>query len=141
MGAEPRWLREDDLIRINQLVVAATGEPHGILEANRIANVASAPRNTFHYGETDDLVELAVRLLAAIAQNYPFQQGNKRTAFAAAVLFLERNGCIVALPDRLDIAREVEALVERRIGPEALLVLFRRHVVLPAQPPSESSSE
>jgi prophage maintenance system killer protein len=38
------------------------------------------PRNAFAYGE-EDIVVLAVKLLAALAQAHAFKQGNKRTSF------------------------------------------------------------
>lgn len=40
----------------------------------------------------EDVVVLAVRLLFAIAESHAFVQGNKRTGFVAAVMFLEANG-------------------------------------------------
>ena len=43
------------------------------------------------YGEPDPF-ELAAAYLFGIAKNHPFVDGNKRTAFAAADLFLFLNG-------------------------------------------------
>jgi death-on-curing protein len=39
-----------------------------------------------------DLIEEAAALWESISQNYPFVDGNKRTAFAAAYTFLAVNG-------------------------------------------------
>jgi death-on-curing protein len=44
-------------------------------------------RNAFAYGE-EDIVVLAVSLMAGVARAHAFEQGNKRTAFAAMRLFL-----------------------------------------------------
>jgi death on curing protein len=71
------------------------------------------PRNAFVYGE-EDMVVLAVRLLAAIAQAHAFEQGNKRTAFAAARLFLRANGYDTTFDDTVSWANEIISLVEHR---------------------------
>ena len=42
--------------------------------------------------------------MAKLAQNHPFAQGNKRTAFGAGVAFMERNGFFVELPDIEQVA-------------------------------------
>lgn len=44
----------------------------------------------FHGGGT--LTERAAYLLRGIAQDHPFVDGNKRTAFDGAAMFLEQNG-------------------------------------------------
>ena len=59
----------------------------GLLES-----ALSRPEQRFNYGQEDDIIVLAAELFDAIAQNHPFEQGNKRTAWTAAVLFLEVNG-------------------------------------------------
>lgn len=44
-----------------------------------------------------DPLEIAAAYLFYICRNYPFLDGNKRTALAACLVFLEENGL---LPDR-----------------------------------------
>ncbi len=39
-----------------------------------------------------DVVRLATTLLYGVAKNHAFEQGNKRTATVAALVFLEVNG-------------------------------------------------
>ena len=71
------------------------------------------PQNAFAYGE-DDIVVLAVRLMAGLAQAHAFEQGNKRTAFVAMVQFLNTNGYDLAIEDSLPWAEEIIGLVEHR---------------------------
>jgi death-on-curing protein len=54
-----------------------------------------------------DVVTLAAELLFGIAQNHPFQQGNKRTGFEAAILFLEANGYDLVIDDSEDLAQRI----------------------------------
>jgi len=56
------------------------------------------PQNAFAYGE-EDIVVLAVRLLAGLAQAHAFEQGNKRTSFVAMNEFLMINGHELAIDD------------------------------------------
>jgi death-on-curing protein len=45
-----------------------------------------------HAYESSDVVTLAALYTAGIVRNHPFIDGNKRTGFVAAILFLELNG-------------------------------------------------
>jgi death-on-curing protein len=49
------------------------------------------PQQLAHY-ETPDAADLAAAYAFGIARNHPFVDGNKRTAFVAAELFLALNG-------------------------------------------------
>jgi death-on-curing protein len=66
----------------------------------------------------EDLVALAVRLLAGIAQSHSFAQGNKRTCFVAMVQFLNANGYDLAIEDSTAWADTIIALVEHRTTEE-----------------------
>ena len=86
-------------------------------------------RNTaFAYGE-EDLVALAVRLLMGIAQAHAFEQGNKRTAFAALRLCLRINGYDTSFDDSTIWAERIIALVEHRLTEEEFVAALRPFVV------------
>ena len=89
---EPIWVDLDKLVALNLRITAATGEPHVLLSAPRLESAWAKPLNRWSYEGEIDLVRLAVALMAGIAQNHPFQQGNKRTAFEAGLGFLLLNG-------------------------------------------------
>jgi death-on-curing protein len=101
------------VIEHNRLELAETGEQHFFRDVGLLEGALARPRNAFAYGE-EDIVILAVRLLAAIAQAHAFEQGNKRTAFAATRLFLRANGYDTAFDDTVYWANEVISLVEHR---------------------------
>lgn len=86
------------------------------------------PQNAFAYGE-DDLVVLAVRLLAGIAQAHAFEQGNKRTSFVAMNEFLMINGHELAIDDTPRWADEVIALVEHRSTEDDFVRAIRPFIV------------
>ena len=86
------------------------------------------PQNAFAYGE-EDIVVLAVRLLAGLAQAHAFEQGNKRTSFIAMTEFLMINGYDLAIDDTAAWADEVIALVEHRSTEDDFVRTIRLFVV------------
>ena len=56
-----------------------------------LESAIARPEQKHHYGESD-LFILAAACLFGIAKNHPFIDGNKRTAWVAADLFLYFNG-------------------------------------------------
>jgi death-on-curing protein len=128
LPSEPRWLSLDTAVEINRRLVAITGEQHFLRDQGLLEGALARPHNAFAYGE-DDLVVLAVRLLAGIAQSHPFEQGNKRTAFVAMVQFLINNHFDVAFDDTEFWAGAVVALIERRWTEEDFAALIRPHIV------------
>ena len=96
---EPVWLQVRDVVLQNEIIVAETGERFFVRDNNLLASAVEAPRNHYSYGEETDPIVLACVLMRAIAQNHPFEQGNKRTAFVAAATFLLLNGAAFSPPD------------------------------------------
>lgn len=92
MPNEPLWLPLDEVVAINRDAVERTGEPFGLISPDLLASALAKPQGRYHYGGERDVWRLAVTLLFAIARNHPFRQGNKRTGFVAAVIFLAVNG-------------------------------------------------
>jgi death-on-curing protein len=125
---EPTWLSVETAIEINRAAVALTGEPHIIRDQGLLESALARPQNAFAYGE-DDVVVLAVRLLAGIAQAHAFAQGNKRTCFIAMVQFLNANGYGLAISDTTEWAERVISMVEHRSTEEEFIRAIRPFVV------------
>jgi prophage maintenance system killer protein len=70
-----RWLNAAEIIEINRLVVAETGEPHQILSLTSLEGAVARPALLHDYGG-QDIPALAVRMLFAIAAAHAFLQGN-----------------------------------------------------------------
>lgn len=128
MPNEPRWLPIEVVIEHNQLEVEATGERHFLRDRGLLESALARPPNFFGFGE-EDIVVLAVALMAGIARTHAFEQGNKRTAFAAMRLFLLANGYDAALDDKVSWADEVIALVEHRSSEDDFVRTIRPFVV------------
>jgi death on curing protein len=126
---EPNWLPIEAVIEHNRLELAATGEPHFVRDLGLLDSAIARPRNAFAYGE-EDIVVLAVALMAGISRAHAFEQGNKRTAFAALRLFLRANGYDTAFDDTIAWADEIIGVVEHRSTEEDFVRLLRPFVVL-----------
>jgi death on curing protein len=125
---EPRWLPIQVVIEINRTVVTTTGERHFLRDPGLLESALARPQNAFVYGE-EDIVVLAVRLLAGLAQAHAFEQGNKRTSFVTMTEFLIINGYDLAIDDTTRWADEVIALVEHRSTEEDFARAIRPFVV------------
>ena len=99
----------EDAIQLNRKLVADTGEPHFVRDQGLLESACAAPMNLWAYGGETDAAVLATALLLAVARNHPFLQGNKRTGFAAALLFIEWNGWEMA--EALDAGPLAQAIV------------------------------
>jgi death-on-curing protein len=105
-----------------------TGERHFLRDPGLLDSAMARPKNAFAYSE-EDIVVLAVRLLAGLAQAHAFEQGNKRTAFVAMTEFLMINGYDLLIEDRERWADEVIALVEHRSTEDDFVQALRPFVV------------
>lgn len=92
MPSEPFWLPPEEIIELNRDLVTATGEPFLLRDRGLLESACVRPVNLWAYEHEGDALVLAVSLLLGIAQNHVFIQGNKRTAFVAALMMLRLNG-------------------------------------------------
>jgi len=88
---EPTWLSMPAILAIHGMLLAEHGGAAGLRDEGLLESAMAGPRNQFIYGESD-LFQIAAAYAFALTRNHPFVDGNKRTAFAAAGIFLELNG-------------------------------------------------
>jgi death-on-curing protein len=125
---EPNWLPIEAVIDHNQRELAETGENHFVRDRGLLESGLARPRNAFAYGE-ENIVVLAVVLMAGIARAHAFEQGNKRTAFGAMRLFLRANGYDTVFDDAVSWGDEMISLVEHQVTEEDFVRLLRPYIV------------
>lgn len=87
------YLTTTQILFIHARLISTTGGEHGIRDLGLLQSAAARPQATFDGKELyPSLVQKAAALMASLAQNHPFVDGNKRTAITAAALFLQLNG-------------------------------------------------
>lgn len=126
--SEFEFLTVDDVLAIAADQVARYGGAFGVRDFGLLESAVSAPLATFG-GEYlyRDLCEFAAAYLFSLAKNHPFVDGNKRTATAAALVFLRWNGFDVAPGPEL--TRTVLAVVESRIDKTELAAFLRSRLI------------
>jgi death-on-curing protein len=88
--AEPVWIKVELALAIHDRQLAEHGGPIGVRDASALESALARPRNQWAYGEAD-LCALAAAYAFGVARNHPFTDGNKRTAWVLARLFLALN--------------------------------------------------
>jgi death on curing protein len=97
---EPEWLPRALILAIHDEQLAEHGGGVGVRDEGLLDSALSRPRNRYEYDENTDLASLAAAYVFGIAKNHPFIDGNKRTAFVAAEVFLDVNGLTLAATDQ-----------------------------------------
>jgi death on curing protein len=88
---EPEWVLPEVVFAAHEQSLAQFGGSAGVRDAGLLESALGKPPNLFAYGRPD-LFELAASYAFGIIRNHPFIDGNKRTGFVVAVVFLELNG-------------------------------------------------
>lgn len=123
---EPQWLGSELALAIHDRQLAEHGGPSGLRDAGAMESALGRPVNQWAYGE-DDRCALAAACAFGIARNHPFADGNKRTAWVLARLFLRLNGVAIAFEPQ-DAIRTALSLAAGELSEDELADWFRQHV-------------
>ena len=101
-----RWVPLNVVLAIHDRQIAEHGGLGGVRDLGLVESALARPENLDAYGNPD-AADLAAAYLFGLANNHGFADGNKRTAWVAARLFLMDNGLRLSF-DRLDAIAMVE---------------------------------
>jgi len=121
---EPRFLNLEQVGKLHQKAIERFGGSHGVRDAALLESAVQQPRNVYHYGH-GDLFDIAAAYCYHIAQAQAYIDGNKRTAVAAALVFLQCNGISTDF-DSMPLHGALTAIAEHRMGKPELAALLRR---------------
>ncbi len=124
--AEPDWLGADIALAVHDRQIAEHGGMSGVRDLGMLESALSRPVNQWVYGE-DDVLKLAAAYGYGVARTSPFADGNKRTAWVLARLFLVLNGIELAFKPQGAIDT-VLALAAGELSEEELAEWFRDHL-------------
>lgn len=95
---------------IHEIIIAETGGLTGLRDGALLHSAVARPFATFGGQElyASDF-EKGAALFHSLIKNHPFMDGTKRTAFAAALFFLDR--CGYSLPKRFPLDRVIDFCV------------------------------
>lgn len=89
------YIRVDDVIAIHADQIERYGGGQGLRDPGLLEAALFRPQTGYYPSLTDE----AAALWESLSQNRPFVDGNKRTAFAAAYVFLLINGLRITASD------------------------------------------
>ncbi len=87
---EPAWLKKEAILAIHDRLLAEHGGRAGLRDEALLDSALARPQNLLAYGKLS-LFDLAAAYACGIIKNHPFVDGNKRTGFMAAFVFLGIN--------------------------------------------------
>ncbi|MGC9449972.1 MAG: type II toxin-antitoxin system death-on-curing family toxin [Oceanipulchritudo sp.] len=96
---EPIWIEKEDCLAFHSELLAMFGGLEGLRDEGMLDSALNRPLHLFNYGDDPDHFELAAAYACGLVKNHPFLDGNKRSGFMAAALFLEVNGCRFKAPE------------------------------------------
>jgi death on curing protein len=88
---EPVWLGRTEVLAFHEDQLRNHGALAGVRDDNALEGALARPQNLLHR-EKPDISAPAAVYAHGIAKNHPFGDGNKRTAFVCAAVFLGLNG-------------------------------------------------
>jgi death-on-curing protein len=110
--ADIRYLSVADVMALHHEMMEGMGHhPAPLRDAGLLESAVLKPQTAAYY-DGADLIRQAAVLAVGIAQNQPYVDGNKRTAYIAALVFLRVNGHPYS-GDYMALARELEAVATR----------------------------
>ena len=118
-----RWIRRDVVYAIHEQQLAEHGGAAGVPDPGRLEAALARARHLDTYGRPD-APALASAYAFGILKNHPFVDGNKRTAWVVARLFLARNGYELRF-DPAEAVRTIEAVAAGDLTESALARWFR----------------
>lgn len=88
-----------EVIEIHTDQIQRYGGSDGVRDMNLLSSAVAMPYASFSGSFLhDDIYEMGAAYAFHICQNHPFVDGNKRTALASALVFLELNGISISDP-------------------------------------------
>lgn len=95
---EPKWITESTLLAIHAQQVERYGGLHGVRDENVVLSALARAEHRRTYDKSADLADLAAAYLVGFATTQGFNDGNKRTGLACALVFLAINGVDLHVP-------------------------------------------
>jgi death on curing protein len=123
---EWNWVREDAVLAAHDRQLAEHGGPPGLRNPGGLESALARAANLAAYADPDASA-LAAAYATGIARNHPFVDGNKRTAWIAARLFLRINGFVLTF-DHQEAMRVMFSLAAGELTEDELADWFLERI-------------
>jgi len=122
-----RWIDTIVTYAVHDRQLAEHGDLDGIRDKGAVESALARPRNLAAYGEPD-AADLAAAYAFGLARNHGFSDGNKRTAWVIARLFLADNGLRLQF-DPHDAITTMQLVAAGTLDETALAAWFRERIL------------
>ncbi|MCP4251280.1 MAG: type II toxin-antitoxin system death-on-curing family toxin [bacterium] len=138
MSQQPvKYLSLDEVLRLHKRAVDWFGGPDHARDLGQLMSCLEMPATeVFGVERYPTLPEKAAAYCFYICKNHPFIDGNKRTALAAAIHFLIKNGCRPK-SDQDEVVDTILSIAAGEAGLDELVVMFQR--AISADPPPDEA--
>ena len=119
------WLSKTVVLAMHERLLADHGGSPGLRDPGLLDSALARARQLCAYGKPDTC-DLAAAYAAGIIRNHPFVDGNKRTGFLSAYLFMAENGLQLTVPE-VEVVQIVILLAASEIDEAAFAFWLREH--------------
>ena len=121
---EPVFLSRAQVDDIHAESLKQHGGIDGVRDSGLVDSAMAAAINTHYYGY-GDLFDIAAAYAFHLAESQAFLDGNKRTAIASALTFLDGNG-VYRTPDQAELYQAMIDIANHKLDKPGLAAIFRR---------------
>lgn len=121
-----KWVFENTVLAIHDEQLAEHGGMPGVRDMALVQSALHRPQNLAAYG-VPDIADLAAAYAYGISRNHGFLDGNKRTAFVVAYVFLLDQGYELMASDQ-EAVTTMLAVASGEMSEVELAVWFRGYI-------------
>ena len=125
--AEPRWLTRRILDVLHDAQLREHGGSPGARDDGLLESALARPQHKFACARRPDLATPAAACAFGLARHHGYVDGNKRTAFMAAEVFLGLNGLDLEA-EELDVVTTIERVAAGRVTEKGFADWIRAHL-------------
>ena len=124
-----KYLTADQVISFHDTLLENFGGLRGIRDKNLLYSALEAPKAAFGGQEMyPSIHKKAAAYLYHLARNHPFNDGNKRTAYVAALAFLKANHASIKFKIKY-LEQIVVDVAQGKVDKEALAQFFENGIL------------
>ena len=120
MRSEPIWVTEKIVLAIHEDQLVQHGGSSGIRDKNLLGASLARPKHLFTYGDSS-IFDLAAAYGYGLANNHPFVDGNKRTAFMVMYTLLGLNNYWLEV-EEVEVVLRMEGLAMNTETQESIAI-------------------
>lgn len=125
---EPRWVRREVLDAAHQDLLITFGGIPGVRDVPALESALGRAQQKFFYEESPCFEKLCASYGFGIAKNHPYNDGNKRSAFAAMMIFARFNGFTIKATEEAVVSIMV-GVASSQVDEDDLTGWLKEHLV------------